>query len=95
MRTRSRRMTAGSIWESSFLRALAGQFGTSGDPTVLRSMGQFVPLTASEPTVARPSSDDQADRLLAWTGTGQLTYGEAESLLALDESTSWRYRRAR
>ena len=39
-------MTVSSIWTSSFVRALAGQFGTTGDPTVLRSLGQFVPMTA-------------------------------------------------
>jgi len=100
MRTPSWGTGTGSIWESRLLRALAGQWGTSGDPTVLRSMGQFVPLTRPEPLDLEPQntephdtaprSGDRADRLLAWTRTGQLTYGEAESLLALDESTSWR-----
>ncbi len=86
------RIGTGSIWESSFMRSLAGQWGTSGDPTVLRSMGQFVPLTATKPQTPGPRSDERPDRLLAWAGSGQLTYGEAESLLALDESTSWRSR---
>jgi hypothetical protein len=89
MRALSWRMGRGSIWESSFVRSLAGQGGTSADPMVLRSVGQFVPLTRPEPQVIGPRSDDRPDRLLEWTRTGQLTYGEAESLLALDESTSW------
>jgi hypothetical protein len=90
MRTPSWGMVRGSIWESRFVRALAGQWGTSGDPTVLRSMGQFVPLTRPTPQATGQRSDERADRLLAWTRTGRLTYGEAESLRALDESTSWR-----
>jgi hypothetical protein len=86
---RSRR-GEGSIWTNQFLRSLAGQWGTSGEPTVLRSMGQFVPLTAPR-SQARPSPtpDDQEDRLLAWARSGQLSYGEAELLLTLDESTPW------
>jgi hypothetical protein len=53
-------------------------------------MGQFVPMTRPEPLESGRRPDEQVDRLLAWTRTGELTYGEAESLLALDESTSWR-----
>jgi len=93
MRARSKRSRRGegSIWANGFLRSLAGQWGTSGEPTVLRSTGQFVPLTAPRPQ-SRPSlpTDDQGDRLLAWARSGRLSYGEAERLLALDESTSWR-----
>jgi hypothetical protein len=91
MRALSWRMGTGSLWESRFLRSLAGQWGTSGDPTVLRSMGQFVPLTRPTPRATGQRSDERADRLLAWTRTGQLTYGGAESLLALDETTAWRH----
>jgi len=54
-------------------------------------MGQFVPLTRPTPRPTGQRSDERADRLLAWTRTGQLTYGEAESLLALDETTAWRH----
>jgi hypothetical protein len=84
----------GSIWANRFLRSLAGQWGTSGEPTVLRSLGQFVPLTAPRPQ-GRPDpiiddQDDQDDRLLAWARPGQLSYGEAELLSALDDSTPWR-----
>lgn len=93
MRTRSwrSRRGEGSIWTNRFLRSLAGQWGTSGEPTVLRSMGQFVPLTAPRPQI-RPSlpAEDQEDRQLAWARSGRLSYGEAELLLELDESTPWR-----
>jgi hypothetical protein len=30
-----------SIWANRMLRSLAGQWGTSGDPTVMRPLGQF------------------------------------------------------
>ena len=80
-----------SFWARPLVRALAGQFGTSGDPTVLRSLGQFVPLSPSEPSVRRdPRSSDRSERLLEWSRSGRLTYGDAERLLALDESTAWR-----
>ena len=50
----------GSIWTSRLVRALAGQFGTGGDPTVLRSLGQLVPLTpvgrGDRPHGSTPSS---------------------------------------
>ena len=89
MRTRSWRVGKGSVWESRFMRALGGQSSTSGDLTVLQSMGQFVPLTATGPQVAGPHPEDRADRLSTWASSGRLTYGDAEALLALDESTSW------
>ena len=75
----------GPVWANRLLRSLAGQWGTSADPRVLRSMGQFVPLTESG--ARRPP--ERGERLQAWTRTQQLTYGEAEALLALVESTPW------
>jgi len=78
----------GTIWTSSLVRALAGQWGTTGDPTVMRSLGQFVPLTT--PDRPGPRVEDRTGRLLAWTRSGELTYGDAELLLGLDESTAWR-----
>ena len=80
-----------SIWASRLVRSLAGQWGTSGDPTVMRSLGQFVPLNRPAPQ-ARPAlgGDDRADLLLEWSRSGRLSYGDAELLLALDESTPWR-----
>jgi hypothetical protein len=82
-------MTMSSIWTSSLVRALAGQWGTSGDPTVLRSLGQFVPMTAADRS--GPRVEDRTGQLVEWTRSGELTYGDAELLLALDESTAWRY----
>ena len=81
----------GSFWAKPLARALSGQFGTSGDPTVLRSLGQFVPLTPSAPPArSAPRCEDRSERLLEWSRSRQLTYGDAEALLALDESTAWR-----
>jgi hypothetical protein len=79
----------GSIWATRLLRSLAGQWGTSGDPTVLRSLGQLVPLTGPRPQGRPGFEDERAERLQAWTRTEQLTYGEAAVLFALDDSTPW------
>jgi len=66
----------GSIWTSRLVRALGGQFG--GDPTVLHSLEQFVPLGATGRTT--PPHE--------WG----LTRDETELLQELDGSTPW-YRR--
>jgi hypothetical protein len=80
----------GSFWSRPLVRALAGQFGTSGDLSVLRSLGQFVPLTPSAVSTRRdPRPGDRSERLLEWSRSERLTYGDAETLLALDESTAW------
>jgi hypothetical protein len=86
----SRRRTT-SIWANRLVRSLAGQWGTTNEPTVIRSLGRFVPLSAPGPK-DRPGLDAETrtDRLLEWTRSGHLTYGEAELLLALDESPLWR-----
>jgi hypothetical protein len=81
-------MTSAGIWANRLVRSLAGQWGTTGEPTVLRCMGQLVPLTA--PPRPGPPSGDRTENLAAWSRSGELTYGEAEMLLALDESTAWR-----
>jgi hypothetical protein len=54
-------------------------------------MGQLIPLGA--PGLKKNAGLDAEtgpDRLREWTQSGQLTYGEAELLLVLDESTAWR-----
>ena len=81
-----------SIWANRMLRSLAGQWGTSGDPTVMRVMGQFVPLGGPGPE-APPAltADERTARLLEWSHSEGLSYGDAELLLALDESTPWRH----
>src|SRR5512144_2783842 len=38
------------------------------------------------------SPDRSQELLLSWVRSGDLTWGEAETLLALDESTPWRHR---
>jgi hypothetical protein len=54
-------------------------------------MGHLVPLgsrTAARSVLAGPRPDP-GDLLAEWTRSGDLTYGEAEALMALDETTSW------
>jgi len=63
------------------------------DPAVMQSLGRYVPLTtpwAPRRPVSAPA--DRTDRPLAWTRSGALTYGDAEFLMALDESTPWNVR---
>jgi hypothetical protein len=55
-------------------------------------MGQLVLLDsrpAARALLSRPRPD-RGDLLAEWTRSGELTYGEAESLMALDETTPWR-----
>ncbi len=81
---------AQSIWSSGFIRALAGQGGgATGAGTVLRSLGQFVPLTHGTPQWSGLSGGDRDDVVLELTRSGELSVAEAEQLLALDESTPW------
>jgi hypothetical protein len=40
--------------------------------------------------LSRPDPGDRSERLSEWSSSGRLTYGEAEMLLALDESNDWR-----
>jgi hypothetical protein len=59
---------------------------------VARSMGRYVRL---DPTAAAARPLDtprttRSEQLAEWTRSGALTYGEAELLMALDETTPWR-----
>lgn len=82
---------AGALWADRLAYSLMGQWATKGDPALMRCLGQYVPLTT--PWSPRPTEQlgaaDRAVHLLAWTRSGVLTYGEAELLMVLDESTSW------
>src|SRR3954452_25350305 len=59
---------------------------------VARSMGRHVPLDQTAAAVLRrgTSRASRGELLTEWTRTGMLTYGEAELLMALDETTPWR-----
>jgi hypothetical protein len=69
--------------------------GLSADGTPVRMvglMGQMhyvAPPGTSSAWSSRVEGDTKMDRLLAWTATGTLTWGDAELLLALDETTPW------
>ena len=81
-------------WAVRVLHALApGSRGTDGGPAVVQVMGRLVSLDA-QPAPARPRTltPEQRSGLLAtWAHSGHLTYGEAELLMALDESTAWEH----
>jgi hypothetical protein len=59
---------------------------------VARSMGRYVPLDQTAGAVLRRGTprSGQGELLTEWTRSGTLTYGEAELLMALDETTPWR-----
>lgn len=64
---------------------------TGDGPAVVQVMGRLVSLDAP-PAPARPRTltpEQRSDLLSAWAHSGHLTYGEAELLMALDESTAW------
>jgi hypothetical protein len=79
-------------WTRRLIRGLARSHeATSGDVTVVRSMGQLVSLDsrpAARHLLSRPRAE-RSDLLAEWTRSGDLTYGEAELAMALDETTSW------
>jgi hypothetical protein len=78
-----RRFIRGSSWNCSpALESLL----------VARSMGRYVPMDQTAAAVLRRGTPraGQGELLTEWTRSGTLTYGEAELLVALDETTPWR-----
>lgn len=78
-------------WLSGITKIFTGRGGGAvGDVPVPPSRGQFVML---EPYDVRPSAGAgrrlRDEVLMQWTRSGHLTAGEADELLALDESTRW------
>jgi hypothetical protein len=59
---------------------------------VARSMGRYAALDPTATAVLRlgPFRATRSELLAEWTCSGTLTYGEAELLMALDETTPWR-----
>jgi hypothetical protein len=59
---------------------------------VARSMGRHVPLDQTAAAVLRRGTPraTRSDLLAEWTRSRAITYGEAELLVALDETTPWR-----
>jgi hypothetical protein len=80
-------------WTRRVVRGLARGHGVgNGDATVVRTMGQLVaigPRPAARQPLDRPRAE-RGDLLAEWTRSGELSYGEAELLMALDETTPWR-----
>src|SRR4051812_22821753 len=81
-------------WTRRVVRGLARGHGAGngGDATVVRTMGQLVAI-GPRPTARQPLDRprvERSDLLAEWTRSGELSYGEAELLMALDETTPWR-----
>jgi hypothetical protein len=80
-------------WTRRVVRGLARAHGAGdGNATVVRSMGHLVALDsrpAARHLLSLPRAK-RSDLLAEWTRSGDLSYGEAELLMALDETTSWR-----
>jgi hypothetical protein len=78
-----RRLIQGSRWNYS--AALEGVL-------VARSMGRYVPPDQTAAAVLRRGTPraTRGKLLTDWARSGTLTYGEAELLMALDETTPWR-----
>jgi len=80
-------------WTRRVVRGLARGHGAgNGDATVVRTMGQLVaigPRPAARQPLDRPRAE-RGDLLAEWSRSGELSYGEAELLMALDETTPWR-----
>jgi hypothetical protein len=80
------------VWARRVVRGLSRMSaGATETGTVVRVMGQLVPLDsrpAARSVLARPRRDC-GELLAEWARSGGLTYGEAEALMALDETTSW------
>ncbi len=81
-------------WAVRVLHALApGSRGTGGGPAVVQVMGRLVSLDP-QPAPARRlprTPEERTDLLATWARSGYLTYGDAELLMALDETTAWKH----
>src|SRR5512144_690611 len=87
-----------SRWLSAGVRRYLGA-EVSGNLPVASCMGFLIPLrpagthaggTGRHRTDRHDSPDRSQELLLTWVRSGDLTWGEAETLLALDQSTPWR-----
>ena len=80
-------------WKQRLIRNLAqGQIATVGGVTVTRSIAPLAAVDSRPPArhlLGRPRVE-RSDLLAEWTRSGELSCGEAEALMALDETTSWR-----
>jgi hypothetical protein len=83
-----------ATWGRQVLRSLTPASGvTRGGPAVVQVMGRLVSLDA-QPAPARRlprSPEERSDLLATWARSGRLTYGDAELLMALDETTAWKH----
>jgi hypothetical protein len=77
-----RRLVRGSVW--NFPAEVEGAL-------VARSMGRYAPLAPTAAVFRLGTSRATRSELLdEWTCSGTLSYGEAELLMSLDETTHWR-----
>lgn len=81
-------------WAVGALHALTpGSRGTGDGTAVVQVMGRLVSLDTQPAPARRPprTPEQRSDLLATWARSGHLTYGEAELLMALDESTAWEH----
>jgi hypothetical protein len=93
--TLSRKRGRGGTW--AWIRRLVPSSGWTYPAAVegalvARSMGRYVALDATAGAARRLCTPrtTRSELLAEWTRSGSLTYGEAELLMALDETTPWR-----
>jgi hypothetical protein len=67
-----------------------GLVWSTGDVEVIRSVGEHA-APESQPALEAPGAGglERSDLLAEWTRSGDLTFGDAELLAALDETTPW------
>jgi hypothetical protein len=85
----------GRVPARSWCRRLArdmvrGLVWSTGDVDVIRSANEHAAPDSRPATEQLDATGrDRNDLLAEWTRSGQLTYGDAELLIALDETTPW------
>jgi hypothetical protein len=78
-------------WPRRLARGMVrGLVWSTGDVEVIRSVSEHAApdsQRATEPPGA--GGRERSDLLAEWTRSGHLTFGDAELLVALDETTPW------
>jgi hypothetical protein len=86
-------LRASWAWMRRLVRGFEPHYPASVEGVlVARSMGRYVPLgpTAAGGPRRVTLRATRGELLTEWTRSGALTNGEAELLMALDETTPWR-----
>jgi hypothetical protein len=91
--TDSSRARLAAKWGRRALLALAPDRVPAGGPAVVRVAGRLVSLDAHPAPVHRlpRTAEERTGEVARWAHSGHLTFGEAELLMALDETTAWEH----